>query len=304
MAQSNGGHRSEYDIDNEYEQETESAKTSAPPSAPVAVPKPSTDAFRPRNLPTPAIYIPTLGGRRRDRRHAEDHIRGLQLANRVAGAAEVLEQGITKVVEAGQQREMAEQRRAQIPAKIEEENLELGERVLQRRAAFAAAARQQQDEGVKHERLQQIKTEDFETTLHNKRADRLQAEARERAAEAYLAHAEEIGKRKAEADFHKADEAAFEKEANAEAQRRRRDQERDKRGQAAADPTEEVPADLRSAQSGPHGCEKSRMGGPRNRQDQRGGRGPALVPGAARKDRPTRGCPCGRRILDPPPRGE
>src|SRR5207249_3519203 len=109
MAQSNGGNRSEYDIDNEYEQESGSAKTSASPPAPAVVPKPSTDAFRPRNLPTAGIYVPTLGGRRRDRRDAEDHIRGLQVATRVAGAAGGFEQELTRLIETGQQREMAEQ---------------------------------------------------------------------------------------------------------------------------------------------------------------------------------------------------
>jgi hypothetical protein len=243
MSSSNEGHRNEYDIPNEYEQEPRGTSTSVPSAA--SVPRPSVDAFQPRNLATAALYTPTLGGTRRDRRRAEDHIEGLHIANQVAGAAEILEQGLTKLEEAHQQRELVQLRRMQLPAKIEAENLELGHKLLQGRTDFEAMAEQQHEERVKRDRLRQIKAEDFAATMHRKRAERLEAEARERSAAAYAAHAEEIGRRQAEAAFHKASETAFEKEADAETQRRRRDQERHRRGQATSEQSEDVPEDLR-----------------------------------------------------------
>lgn len=243
MTESKGGYRNEFDIENEYEQPDDSRKPGAPVTAPTVVPKPSTDAFQPRRLSTPAIYTPTLGGRRRDRRDAEDHIRALQIATQVAGAAEGYEKGLTTLIEANQQRELAEQRRTQIPAKIELENLEIGKQVLQLRDEFAAAVDAQRDEQVKRDRLRQIKSEDFEATLADRRAAKLAAQARELMAEQSRARAAETAQRKADADLHRASSEAFEKEAEAETQRRRRDQERHRRTQAA-DGNEDIPPDL------------------------------------------------------------
>jgi hypothetical protein len=210
------------------------------------IPKPAVDQFQPRNLPTAALYNPTLGGRRRDLREAQEHIRGLQVANQIAGAAEALEGGLTSLEDTHQRRELVQLRRKQLPAKIELENRKLAEEVLQSRTAYEAAVESQQDERTHRQRDRELADEEFETMLATRRAARLEAQAHALAAEQNLAHAAETGRRKAEADLHKASEAAYEKEAEAETQRQRRDQARHKRGQAAVDPAEDVPPDLRA----------------------------------------------------------
>lgn len=250
MAQGNGhgqAGRNKYDKPNKYESERKHAGTSAPPAvAPAVITKPAIDQFQPRNLPTPALYNPTLGGRRRDQRQAQEHIRALQTANQIAGAAAVLVEGLTKFEETHQRHELVQLRRGQLPAKIEHENLSLGGELLQARTEFEAKVEKQQDERVDRERIRELEREDFETLRADRRAARLEAQARALAAEQNLARASETGQRKAEAAFHKAAEEAFEAAADAESQRRRRDQERHKRGQAADDQTDDMPADVRA----------------------------------------------------------
>jgi hypothetical protein len=249
MAESSGHDRpgrNKYDRSSKYESDRKNAGTSDDTSPPRAAVPATTDQFQPRNLPTPTLYNPIFGGRRRDRRRAQEHIDALRIATEVAGAAEVLEGSLTKVEEAHQQRELVQLRRGQLPAKIELENLDLGNKLLAARTGFEAAAERQQDERIQRERDRRLDDEDFEIALAKRHAELLEAQAQERAAAAYAAQADEIGKRRAEAELHKASETAFEKEADAERERRRRDQERHKRGQETADPTEYVPAALRT----------------------------------------------------------
>jgi hypothetical protein len=237
--------RSRYDKPNKYAGERKQTDTNRLPAVTApTVARPPIDQFQPRNLPTPAVYTPVLGESRRGRRRAKQLVEDLRTASEVHEAARGCEESLTNLEEAHQQRELVQLRRAQLPARIELENLSIGKEVLAARTAFESMVEQQQDDRTDRERHRLLDHEDFETQLANRRAARLEAEARARAAEEYAGHAAEISQRRAEADLHKATEAAFGKEADAEAERRRRDQERQRRRQTVQPEGPDMPEPL------------------------------------------------------------
>ena len=237
--------RSRYDKPNKYAEERPSAGTNLLPAVvPPTVARLPTDQFQPRNSPMPAVYTPLIGESRRGRRRGKQLVEDLQTASEVHEAARGYEESLTKLEEAHQHRELVQLRRAQLPAKIELENLAIGRELLAAHTAFEAKVEKQQDERTDRERHRLLDREDFETQLADRRAARLEAQARAAAAEEYAVHAAEIGQRRAEADLHKATEAALGKEADAEAERNRRDQQRQRRRQAQAPEGPDLPEPL------------------------------------------------------------
>ena len=113
---------------------------------------------------------------------------------------------------------------------------------MEAQSVFEASVESRVDERVDRERNRHVEREDFEITIAKKRAERLEAQAQEKAAEERLARASEIARRQTEADFHKASSSAFEHEADAEAERRRRDHERQRRH--GGEPADDVPEEF------------------------------------------------------------
>ena len=185
MVQGNGrdqSWRSRYDKPNKYTGERTQAGTHPPPA--VVMPRVANlaiDQFQPRNLPTPTVYTPPLGESRRGRRRAKQLADDLRTASEVHEAARGYEESLTKLEEAHQHRELVQLRRAQLPAKMELENLGIGKELIAARTAFETTVERQEVERTDRERNRLLDQEDFETQLANRRAARLEAQARARA---------------------------------------------------------------------------------------------------------------------------
>jgi hypothetical protein len=239
------GGNNKYDARNRYE--AGAASSAAEPSSlpvPAIMPPAAGGPWKARGTPNVALYDPILGDTRRRRRDAAQLVTDVGTATTVAEAGVRFVQSLGRLEEARQDLEQVHERRSLAPLKAEQERLALGEELIKGRNAFEAVLDTQQVERVDRERRRRLDAEDFENTRLRKEAERLEAEARIRTAEAQMSLAAEIGKRRAAADLHAADEAMFRNEAAAETERRRRDEARQKRVQASPPEGPEMPEPL------------------------------------------------------------
>jgi hypothetical protein len=244
MSNRNGGRsdrgKNRYEFRNRYESHNPAANDGA--ASPLNTQLPAT---RPNTAPSIPVYTPDFGHDWLSRRRARKLADGYELGTVVSNAATTFSRSMVELAKARQQLEEASERRVLVPLKVEQERLTLGQAIIKARLALQAIIEEENDQNVVRKRRRDLDSADFEIAQHSREAEKLEALARVKAAEAQVAYAQEVGNRRGEADLRKADEELFRSEAVAETERRNRDDARRKRRQAESGKVAEMPEPLR-----------------------------------------------------------
>jgi hypothetical protein len=230
-----------YDRPNKYEEAEPAGTTPARQGSSASASAGMTENWPVRSNPGAPSYQPALGETGRGRRRAEKLRGDLSTAALVADAGSAFNQALTRLEDSAQRLEEVQERRRLIPLKIEKEKFEIGKAVIDARSDFEGALDQQEEKRIDQHRRRQLDAEDFEIVRLEKQAARLELEARIAAANAEAVYSGDIGRRKAQAELHKAEGEALRQEADAARQRQHRDQASTPPGD-----TDDVPPDLRA----------------------------------------------------------
>lgn len=189
--------------------------------------------WRARRTPGIPLFQPILGDSSRRRRQAKQFIDDVALASSVADAITGFSKGAERLEEAHQDLELAHERRKLVPARAQRERMALHRELVEAQKSLEETIEEAVAQRVVRQRQRQIDTDDFEIEVIEREAAKLDAEAKKAEAAARLAYAERVGRQAGEADFYRAQGDSLRNQADAEAERRRLAEEREKRTQVA-----------------------------------------------------------------------